>query len=51
MWRVTLSSRRDGEILRREYFDSKTAAELRGFQFGILPAPIRDQWTVVIELV
>jgi hypothetical protein len=51
MWCVILSSRRTGEVLRREYFDSKTAAEIRGLQFTTLPAPPRDEWSVAIELI
>jgi hypothetical protein len=51
MWCVTVSSRLTGEVLRREYFDSKTAAEIRGFQFGFLPLPSKDQWAVAVELI
>lgn len=51
MWCVTVTSRRTGEVLRREYFDSKTAAEIRGFQFGFLPTPPQDQWSVAVELI
>lgn len=51
MWCVTLSSHQTGEVFRREYFDSKTAAEIRGIQFGSLPLPPRDQWSVAIEMI
>jgi hypothetical protein len=51
MWCVTVSSRKTGEILRREYFDSRTTAEIRGFQFGSLPTPPQDQWAVAVELI
>jgi hypothetical protein len=51
MWCVTVCSRQTGEIVRREYFDSKTAAEIRGLQFGNLPLPPRDYWAVAVELI
>jgi hypothetical protein len=51
MWRLTISSRRTGEVLRTEYFDSKTAAEIRGFQIGILPQPREDNWAIAIDIV
>ncbi len=51
MWCVIVMSRQTGEILRREYFDSKTAAEIRKFQIGLLPVPPHDQWNVAVEMI
>ncbi len=51
MWCVIVTSRRTGEILRREYFDSKTAAEIRKVQIGFLPVPPQDQWNVAVEMI
>ncbi|HVW85419.1 MAG TPA: hypothetical protein VHB50_12095 [Bryobacteraceae bacterium] len=51
MWCVTISSFLTGEVLRREYFDSRTAAEIRGFQIDALPAAPSDHWSIAIDLI
>jgi hypothetical protein len=51
MWRLTISNRKTGEVLRTEYFDSKTAAEMRGFEIGKLPQSRTDCWTIAIDIV
>lgn len=51
MWCVTVSSQLTSEILRREYFDSRTAAEIRGLEFSGLPSPSQDEWAISIDLI
>jgi hypothetical protein len=51
MWRLTVSSHKTGEVLRTEYFDSRTAAEIRGFQIGTLPRPRKDDWAIAIDII
>ena len=51
MWRLTISSHQTGEVLRTEFFDSMTAAEIRGFQIGMLPRPRKDEWAIAIDIV
>jgi hypothetical protein len=51
MWRLTVSSHQTGEVLRTEYFDSMTAAEIRGFEIGALPRPRKDHWAIAIDII
>ena len=50
MWRLTVLSQ-TGEVLRTEYFDSMTAAEIRGFEIGTLPTPRKDDWAIAIDII